>query len=159
MKIQALICFFSLAPALGWRVDRRCLKEGQLLAGEDVEQMLAEGEAYEEFDLDDATFGWDDYPLLDTLDGEASNLRGSKQLLFQNQTSHYSNTSRKLQSGREFNLKLTWKQGACWQDEWIERKWCMECRRVSPFVESQQGKCVPTHLCSCTISTSSLLTN
>ena len=129
MKIQVLLCLLSLTPGLSWRVDRRCLEEGQLLAGEDVEQMLKEGELSEEFDLDDAAFPWDDYPLLDTLDENFGSLRGSKQMLFQNQTSHFSNTSRSLQSRREFNLKLTWKQGACWQDEWIERK----CKFVFSF--------------------------
>lgn len=124
MKIRALICWLSLTPVVAWRVDRRCLKEGQVLAGEDVEQMLKEGEAYEEFALDDTAFRWDDYPLLDSLDENFANLRGTKQMLVQNQTAHFSNTSRSLQSGREFNLKLTWRQGACWQDEWIERK-CM----------------------------------
>ena len=132
MKFQVLICLFSLSPVLAWRVDRRCLKEGQLLAGDEVEQMLEDGEVYEEFDLNDEFFEWDQFSLLDDLDDESMNLRGSNQL-FQNRTSHYSNTSRSLQSGREFNLKLTWKQGACWQDEWIERKWCMGCRRVRSF--------------------------
>jgi len=26
-----------------------------------------------------------------------------------------------------FNLRLHWEEGACWQNEWIERKWCLQC--------------------------------
>ncbi|CAB9516853.1 expressed unknown protein [Seminavis robusta] len=26
-----------------------------------------------------------------------------------------------------FNLKLHWQEAYCWQREWIERKWCLEC--------------------------------
>ena len=33
-----------------------------------------------------------------------------------------------------FQLKMFWKEGYCWQEEWIERKWCMSC---------QGEKCTP----------------
>jgi hypothetical protein len=36
-------------------------------------------------------------------------------------------TTRELQSDFRFNLKMYWEEGFCWQEEWIERKWCMEC--------------------------------
>lgn len=36
-------------------------------------------------------------------------------------------TESELQGGRRFNLKMHWKEGYCWQHEWIERRWCMEC--------------------------------
>lgn len=26
-----------------------------------------------------------------------------------------------------FQIKMYWKAGYCWQEEWIERDWCMEC--------------------------------
>lgn len=27
-----------------------------------------------------------------------------------------------------FQLKIYWEEGFCWQQEWIERKWCMSCQ-------------------------------
>ena len=33
-----------------------------------------------------------------------------------------------------FQLKMFWQEGYCWQEEWIERKWCMSC---------QGKKCTP----------------
>jgi len=30
-----------------------------------------------------------------------------------------------------FQLKMYWEEGYCWQDEWIERKWCLECQSSS----------------------------
>ena len=36
--------------------------------------------------------------------------------------------SRELSSNSvTFNFKLYWQQGYCWQQEWIERKWCLQC--------------------------------
>lgn len=43
-----------------------------------------------------------------------------------------------------FNLKLYWEQGYCWQSEWIERRWCMECRgawcSLNDYLEIQECK-------------------
>lgn len=36
-------------------------------------------------------------------------------------------TRRELASNLRFNMKLYWEEGYCWQEEWKERKWCMEC--------------------------------
>jgi hypothetical protein len=30
-----------------------------------------------------------------------------------------------------FNFKLHWEQGYCWQREWGERKWCLECPQIT----------------------------
>jgi hypothetical protein len=37
---------------------------------------------------------------------------------------------RKLQS-TAFSLKMYWQEGYCWQEEWDERKWCLECQGSS----------------------------
>ena len=34
--------------------------------------------------------------------------------------------NRELQSS--FQLKMYWQEGYCWQEEWIERRWCMSCQ-------------------------------
>jgi uncharacterized membrane protein YgcG len=35
---------------------------------------------------------------------------------------------RELQSTSCFELKLYWQEGYCWQEEWNERRWCLECQ-------------------------------
>jgi hypothetical protein len=35
--------------------------------------------------------------------------------------------NRELQSS-SFQLKMYWQEGYCWQEEWIERRWCMSCQ-------------------------------
>lgn len=35
-----------------------------------------------------------------------------------------------------FNLKIYWQAGYCWQREWIERRWCLECPGKSCSTES-----------------------
>lgn len=41
-------------------------------------------------------------------------------------------TDRELQSASpKFNLKLHWEEGVCWQEEWIERKYCLQCEGLS----------------------------
>ncbi|KAI2506108.1 hypothetical protein MHU86_8339 [Fragilaria crotonensis] len=36
-------------------------------------------------------------------------------------------TDSELSSGLRFNMKIHWQEGYCWQDEWEERNWCMQC--------------------------------
>lgn len=38
--------------------------------------------------------------------------------------------NRELQSSTSstFQLKMYWQEGYCWQEEWIERRWCMSCQ-------------------------------
>lgn len=38
------------------------------------------------------------------------------------------NRESKAQNVFRFNLRLYWEQGYCWQEEWIERRWCMACQ-------------------------------
>jgi hypothetical protein len=137
MKLYSGLTFLLLSTtASAWKVDKRCLQEGQLLVGDEVGELFKNDQVtYEAFDLEDETFEWGEYSLFD-VDDEATNLRGSKAVRLNNESVLSFNTTRQLSSGRTFNLKLTWRQGACWQDEWIERKWCMECRRVREPVPS-----------------------
>ena len=37
------------------------------------------------------------------------------------------NDRRELQSSTEFQLKMYWEAGYCWQEEWDERLWCLQC--------------------------------
>jgi hypothetical protein len=104
MKTLVLLFLLVLSSVSAWDVDRRCLGEGTLLTGDDVGQ-----EMFEEMRVDE---------------------EDEEGVMFRNQ-SLYTNTSRHLQSGGSYNLKMSWKQGVCWQDEWRERKWCMGCRGVS----------------------------
>lgn len=38
---------------------------------------------------------------------------------------------RELQSSFRFKFKMHWKPGYCWQEEWNERFWCMQCEGSS----------------------------
>lgn len=113
MKIQFLCFFLSLSFVLAWRVDRRCLEEGQLLVGDELDGLVLEnGNGEDLFPLGDENFNWEDLENLGLEEEDSMNLRGSSR---SQNTSSFSNTTRNLQSGRTFNLKLYWKRGACWQ--------------------------------------------
>ena len=117
MRYHILLCILSASSVLGWRVDRRCLEEGHLVIGDEV--FAADGFEVDNNETDLLTgedFGWDDLASFGFEEDEATNLRGSRQgQQFANSSLTYSNITRNLQSGRTFNLKLTWKRGACWQ--------------------------------------------
>ena len=67
----------------------------------------------------------------------AANLRRSHQEAERNSITdlpekrHHAVARRSLQSLSSnlvpFNIKLYWQAGYCWQREWIERRWCLEC--------------------------------
>jgi len=40
------------------------------------------------------------------------------------------NAHRQLQN-IDFQVKMYWAEGFCWQDEWIERRWCWQCEGMS----------------------------
>lgn len=46
-----------------------------------------------------------------------SNLRGSNL-----------NSRRRLDLLLTFQLQLYWEEGACWQEEWRKREWCLQCK-------------------------------
>ena len=81
-----------------WDVDDRCLRR---LRGRDLETSEAD------FLFEEPNPEWD----------EDSNNEEPVRLL----------TERELSSDLRFNLKIHWKEGYCWQEEWRERKWCLEC--------------------------------
>jgi hypothetical protein len=122
MKLLLAACALSISAVSAWKVDDRCLQEGQILVGDEVDEFFDNFESmvYEPTELDDEGFDWDDLAIYYREDqglqediememdrGTHNGLRGRG-----NQTAE---NSRQLQSGREFNLKLTWKQGHCWQ--------------------------------------------
>jgi len=39
--------------------------------------------------------------------------------------------NRNLEDITSFQLKLYWEEGYCWQNEWDEREWCLECEGLS----------------------------
>jgi len=43
-----------------------------------------------------------------------------------------------------FMVRLYWQKGNCWQGEWIERRWCMECERGD---NCQPGNILWTQFC------------
>ena len=40
-------------------------------------------------------------------------------------------THRKLEDVTFFRVKMYWQEGYCWQEEWEEREWCLECQGAS----------------------------
>jgi len=133
MKLFVVFLAFSFPVAHAWKISSRCLGEGELLAGDEVDNFFDDEDQYfgDGFDLDEESFDWDTFAAFDVDTGETMGLRGSDpNSRIQNSTFLYSNSTRELQSGRTFNLKLYWRSGYCWQDEWTERKWCMQCRGV-----------------------------
>lgn len=122
MKVSILLWAMSMSFASAqWRVDNRCLQEGQMLVGDAVDEMLQiDDKSFEAVTLDDEYFKWDDLTYFDLEDEDVEDeatpsLRGSSASFFRNETAMFSNVTRNLQSGRDFNLKLTWTRGACWQ--------------------------------------------
>lgn len=123
MKVYLFLWATCLSSAAAWNVDKRCLGEGQLVAGDEVDAIFDEmdfeiddEDDYEVFELDEANFDWDNLSILGSGDEEeeAPGLRGTFVSLSRNQPL-FSNSTRNLQSGRTFNIKLYWKKGACWQ--------------------------------------------
>ena len=121
MKISFLVGLLPISSVLAWRVDRRCLEEGQILVGDEVdyqgfETLELDARNNEEGALAAEDFDWNDLAAYGFEETDTTNLRGSNQAsILRNDTLMFSNTTRKLQSDRTFNLKLTWKRGACWQ--------------------------------------------
>lgn len=117
MKIFFLLCMTLIAVTSAWKVDRRCLEEGQMFVGDDVDNVLEIGndEADEAVFLDDQTFDWEHLTAYDLQEVETTGLRGSSESFFRNESATFSNDTRRLQSGKSFNLKLNWQRGHCWQ--------------------------------------------
>ena len=107
-----------------WNVDERCPEED-----ENVRRNLQE--------LQQENNEHDDEPNVFALDDETSlRLRGASRQKDQENNAHtkvHNKDSRDLQvqsvntNPVTFNLKLYWAPGYCWQREWYERKWCLQC--------------------------------
>ena len=52
--------------------------------------------------------------------------------------------SRNLQASITFNLKLYWQPGYCWQREYIERKWCLQCHGSASSCEQDSNLFINT---------------
>lgn len=125
MKLSSFILF--LPPLLGfsvaWETDQRCLR-----------RTLEGG---------DAMFLPQDISTMDTnsesvaVSDMTPNLRGTE------------DRHRYLQSSSTFMLKMYWQQGYCWQEEWIERKWCMSCIGSS----CEEGEMLDIEACDSTRAT------
>ena len=86
-----------LAVAVAWEVDDRCLRRRELESWDMMDEEYEEPESSDDVD-------------------ENISLEVVRHL-----------TDRELASDLRFNLKIHWAVGYCWQEEWRERKWCMEC--------------------------------
>lgn len=119
MRTYFLVTLLQISSVLAWRVDRRCL-EGELLVGDEADypsletgELDAERQEIDLLSVED--FEWNDLAASGFEEEKTTNLRGRNQATNGNDTVAFSNTTRSLQSGRTFNLKLTWERGACWQ--------------------------------------------
>jgi len=103
MKLSLLAEFTLLGAAIAWEIDDRCLH-----------RRLHEGAA---MIPDDGVFSTSESQNLALREGQTPRkLRGTAA----------EKNQRKLLS--TFQLKMFWQEGYCWQEEWIERKWCMACQ-------------------------------
>lgn len=83
-----------------WDIDPRCPDEDRRQLQDDTEDRGVRGSYAEE-----------DNPL-EQQDVDADDLHRNRELGTNPVT---------------FNFKLYWQQGYCWQQEWRERQWCLEC--------------------------------
>ena len=56
------------------------------------------------------------------IDGLKATVKPNKNLRIVEPTSR-----RQLEDIFNFQIKIYWEEGYCWQDEWDEREWCLEC--------------------------------
>jgi hypothetical protein len=111
ISIPAISLLNNLAAA--WNVDSRCTKrrelEGFPFDPNEPDLTLIEDKK-ESIALDPNEIN------LSTMIFSTKNLRGSN-----------THAPRELESLTPFQLKIYWEEGYCWQEEWDERKWCLEC--------------------------------
>lgn len=110
MKFSSkVISAFALLSGLvaAWDVDDRCLRR-RALGGFSFDSNEPDMSLIED-QKKDIIFN-------SSITSSTKSLRGSNV---------YAN--RDLQSLTMFQIKMYWEQGYCWQEEWRERKWCLEC--------------------------------
>ena len=109
MKLTLLTVSLLFGASAAWQVDSRCPSPRirHLQDGFDMldEEYLTDMDAFDMEALD--------MEHLAAQDSGSRNLRGNNE----------GHNHRELQSA--FQLKMFWQEGVCWQEEWIERKWCM----------------------------------
>jgi hypothetical protein len=119
MKL-VLLSFFALPLvtkiSADWEVDDRCLKRRQL-----------EGPLFDpnepDLSLIEDAKNYASWPVIQetsAIISSTNNLRGSDM-----------NAHRNLEDLLVFQLRLHWEPGYCWQEEMIERKWCLQCEGSS----------------------------
>ena len=110
MKLSLLTTLMLIGASAAWEEDPRC-KEFSL-------DRRAQEEGGDDEILDEEVYA-DVYETQQLTASESSpvtrSLRGATK---QNQRELFSDN---------FQLKMFWEEGTCWQAEWIERKWCMAC--------------------------------
>jgi hypothetical protein len=106
MNLSLLTMALLLGASNAWEVDGRCLRRNRQL-----EQDIGMSNEQEDAPLDLSSF--DNLEAQD-LSVNTRRLRGTD-----------GPKRRALQSS--FQLKLYWESRFCWQEERIERKWCMSC--------------------------------
>jgi len=115
MKLSLLTVSAFVGTSVAWEIDPRCpgymrqrrLQEKMDLFG-DKDIVGPDSRMVNQLPVTENTHG--------LVNHVTRNLRGAEG----------EHTHRDLVSS--FQLKMYWQQGYCWQDEWIERKWCISCQ-------------------------------
>ena len=111
ISVTAIALVNNLAAA--WNVDSRCTKRREL-----------EGFPFDpnEPDLTLIEDNKESFTLVSSEINLSMTTLSTKNLRGSNAHMH-----RQLESLIPFRLRLYWEEGYCWQEEWDERKWCLEC--------------------------------
>jgi hypothetical protein len=105
--ISTIVLLSSLVAA--WDVDDRCLRRRELEESP--------------FDLNE--------PNLSFIEDEKENICSDSSMLSSTKTLRRSMTyaNHDLESLAVFQINMYWEEGYCWQEEWKERRWYLECER------------------------------
>ena len=110
-KVISTIALLSGLVA-AWDVDDRCLRrrelEGFPFDSNEPDISLIEDEK-------------ESIPFDSSMISSTKSLRGS----------NANHANRNLESLNVFQIKMYWEEGYCWQEEWRERRWCLECEGKS----------------------------
>ena len=139
MKLTLLTVSLLLAASTAWQIDLRCPPPPQARHLQDAFDMLDQ-----EYLTNMDTFDMETFNMKHLADQDSAccNLRGNNQHHEQQEHQDHHHNHRELQSA--FQLKMFWQEGVCWQEEWIERKWCMSCQGTS----CTSGKALWLQFCS-----------
>jgi uncharacterized membrane protein YgcG len=121
ISIAAVTVISNLATA--WEVDSRCTGRREL---EDVRFGLNEAEQRHHVKISGTKLRGADHNPLEEDWLDASNVK-----VVGGAVGEVVDFRRELQSSTVFQLKIYWQEGYCWQDEWNERRWCLQCEGSS----------------------------